>query len=913
MASSTLSQRFAAPGRVWGRGYVRMRLAALCLLALAALLLLRGPSVGTTRGDAEGWINAWLARRGLSMRPGQLVWLAPPRGPFGLRPLLLVAHRAGELDDIYYVELRTGDTGAVLDAWWLTNVTRSSSASEGNLTQLGPYVAFLTRLGEQTDAVGVLDTRGEGRHVTRGWPAFARAQNALTNLQETGRLQGFGRRYYRFVSPPQSIALSARDGHFVARADGAKIVIDPERLRPALGAPRVRVQQVEKGRPGTITWLVDVVRNVSWIGPEPVAWLEHSVFGLTDRLTRAYHGLVHEDTGAEMRDALAVPHAAPRPRPAEKPPEPEPKSLLTEPDPELRWPPPPLHRVINGRVRGEGQWLPLSDDPFVNTYPNAPPAFYQTFIRVDPDRPYTSVYITLWDPRQVQLHVAMGTKEPESATGETGSGEIPREPDVLARLVGAFNGGFQAMHGEFGMMAEGNVYLPPKPYAATVAVFDDGRVGMGSWPGPGREGWDEERANAQIPRDMIAMRQNLTSVVENGVYNPWDRWWWGAAPTFAQEQTYIARSGLCLTSEGYMAFLWGESMGPEELGKAMLALRCVRGMHLDMNSKHTGFELYHPTAPGKAEPPLGRALREMEYDGPIERGLGFRFRARLAVKTMSPLRFPRYLQRDPRDFFFLTLKAVLPGPEVQVDAHKVAFSSAGLPQVGWPAAFARARLGEETKPGTWLLRIDPARAVPAPLAPAELEQPLARLAGVEAAGGTGALALYAVHVHGHLRYCVGEPPADATIVLRGPELKPGVAALRALGVDHEGFLLYAETTPEQAPGLGPRLRQAGVARALMLPDESRLAFAVGDKSVAVDGRHEVAQKGGLALLAETRPAAQVIFADVKPRPYYRWGALQGQRVRYFPTGQPRFRAPEEALNPPGQPPPDAGVPRASLR
>ena len=68
---------------------------------------------------------------------------------------------------------------------------------------------------------------------------------------------------------------------------------------------------------------------------------------------------------------------------------------------------------------------------------------------------------------------------------------LPKPPK---RLVGAFNGGFQALHGEFGMMAEGRVYLPPKPWAATVAVFEDGRVGMGSWPGPGQHAAGTRRA-----------------------------------------------------------------------------------------------------------------------------------------------------------------------------------------------------------------------------------------------------------------------------------------------------------------------------------------------------------------------------------------------------------------------------------
>ncbi len=57
-----------------------------------------------------------------------------------------------------------------------------------------------------------------------------------------------------------------------------------------------------------------------------------------------------------------------------------------------------------------------------------------------------------------------GTVEPKSATGETGPGMVPRDPAVMSQFVAGFNGGFQAIHGEFGMMADKVLYLPPKPF-----------------------------------------------------------------------------------------------------------------------------------------------------------------------------------------------------------------------------------------------------------------------------------------------------------------------------------------------------------------------------------------------------------------------------------------------------------------
>ncbi|MEY4580220.1 MAG: hypothetical protein RL701_4923, partial [Pseudomonadota bacterium] len=50
----------------------------------------------------------------------------------------------------------------------------------------------------------------------------------------------------------------------------------------------------------------------------------------------------------------------------------------------------------------------------------------------------------------------------------------------------------------------------------------------------------------------------------------------------------------------------------------------------------------------------------------------------------------------------------------------------------------------------------------------------------------------------------------------------------------------------------------------------------------------------LALMGEERPAARVLFDDVTPMPYRKWGGMQDQRVRYFPNHPARFLAPDAA-------------------
>ncbi|MDH5671675.1 MAG: hypothetical protein OEZ06_05960 [Myxococcales bacterium] len=901
---------------------VRMRLFALLLALVVGFALWRVTQGAVVRAGAlEKALAAFLEREGLRVDADSVRWLGPRTSALSTRPAIFLAQRGSELPDLYYADVRASRGGAVLDALFVKNLTRSSSATETQPTLLGRHLAFGVRVGDLYDAVIVLDTGGEEPVLTAAWPLRAKLQNAITNLQDSGRYRGFGRRRYQLVPAAVELSIGVEGNYFAIDADGETLQIDPDRLEPVDGQVRLRASTPGKGMPGTLTWLVDTVRNLSFVGAEPVAWLEHVVFGLTDRANRAYHGAVGVDTEAEVREALAVADLSP-----------EREALLTAPDPELGWPPPALKPQLPGTVRGEGRWLPVVDDPFVNAYPNAPPAFYQTFLRVDPERDFTRVYYTIWDPRQVQLHIAMGTEEPESATGETGSGMIPRDSETVSRLVAGFNGGFQAMHGEFGMMSEGRVYLPPKPYAGTVAVYEDGRVAMGSWGGVDRGGWDEERANRQIPEDMVAMRQNLTSVVEGGRYNPWKRWWWGAAPVWAEEQTYIHRSGLCLTKDGHMAYLWGESMGPEELGKAMLAAHCERGLHLDMNSRHTGLEFYRPLKQGEA--PLGRALLESEYEGPMpetpQAGAPL-LRARKAVRTMTPLRFPRYVQRDPRDFFYLTLKPVLPGPDLRLGTRRIPFETSGLPHAGWPHAFARAGLRSVDGGGAWLVRIDATRALPTPAAAwpdetpgnaqgaqpgtaesAEAEPPqgeaLAYLvasapAGTQAASAdTGpvpaALSLTRERGPASLlrhRLVPSKRLTPGAALLSGPPLRAVPSARAALGIDPDGFLVYGEVDAREPEGaLAARLLRVRVREAIVV---ERLIFAADQRLVAVDGEteFEAVPPGALALRAEGRPAAEVLNPDVKPRPYRFWGWMQGRRVRYFPEGPPRFEAPEDVV------------------
>ena len=89
--------------------------------------------------------------------------------------------------------------------------------------------------------------------------------------------------------------------------------------------------------------------------------------------------------------------------------------------------------------------------------------------------------------------------------------------------------------------------------------------------------------------------------------------------------------------------------------------------------------------------------------------------ARRMIRFMALMNFPRYVNPEARDFFFLTLRHLLPGeaaPTVFPDHEEGegAWRMHGLPQYGWPNAVATTNVRPDvTRPSTrvGLIKIDP--------------------------------------------------------------------------------------------------------------------------------------------------------------------------------------------------------------
>ena len=123
----------------------------------------------------------------------------------------------------------------------------------------------------------------------------------------------------------------------------------------------------------------------------------------------------------------------------------------------------------------------------------------------------------------------------------------------------------------------------------------------------------------------------------------------------------------------------------------MQRARCVYGIHLDMNPGHTGLEFYRADKAG-ALPDIGHPINpNWEAKNSIPGMPGWEFQGRRMIRYMGLMNFPRYIHRESRDFFYLTLRDVLPGVALTpivtpAEPGEGAWQVRGLPQHGWPYA-----------------------------------------------------------------------------------------------------------------------------------------------------------------------------------------------------------------------------------
>jgi hypothetical protein len=235
----------------------------------------------------------------------------------------------------------------------------------------------------------------------------------------------------------------------------------------------------------------------------------------------------------------------------------------------------PASLVPIGALENEGQWQPYITDQHQRV------VAYRTVLQPDPTRGYAHAVIVAVDLSHTRLHFVLGYDEPVSNHQFDRPGVIPAADFQPGVLLGAFNGGFQAKHGQFGAMADGQVALPARKGLGTVVIYQDGRVDLGAWG-----------TDVQPSADMLAWRQNGPLMVAQGEINPhtadfdpsaWGFVFGGGVATF--------RSGVGLSKDGQTLFyVIGPSLTTQSLAAAMHQAGVWNSIQLDINRPWTRFD-----------------------------------------------------------------------------------------------------------------------------------------------------------------------------------------------------------------------------------------------------------------------------------------------------------------------------------
>ncbi len=581
----------------------------------------------------EAGLDELIRNQGLTVLPGSvLVPDLPPAsgiGPLAWRSVLFSAAPVGDREggDIFRAEARIHGE-RLLSARDFHNLTRTSSARELLLASHGHVSVWAVLVDGVIESILLMDAARDERELDPAMPLTRRLLAHVDMKLGTGQWNGVGLSTYALLVPATRL-----DAKFDERGkrlhvtiyrakdepDGAFAIDVPSR-EVIEGGDEVRHRpRVWAGTP-VIHWLVDTVRNLPWVGPEPIALLEKWAFTAQDWARRVGYrvGILHEKDIADELGVTKEQVSATRIKVVRQ---------TGAGGEEQGWPPPPVEPFYRKPRPGEGQWFPFETD-WLERLPGAPPAFYKTAIRMPGETP-TMVVLVAMDLRQLDLDMVAGLTTPWSSTGNRGTGRIPREPERLARTVAAFNGGFQTAHGPFGMMVDRVLVLEPWQKTATLALMDDGTLRMGTW-----------NNSIRVPEDMVSFRQNMPPLLEDGVWNPTHRRHWGGTISDL-DQVNTTRSAVGYRGPHTLVYAWSKHVSAKGIAKALLRAGCEYGMHLDMNPAHAGFGLLDidPTS--------------MDAKGRVSR-----FQAAKPVKAQS-FDLERFVNRNGKDFFYLMLRRTI--------------------------------------------------------------------------------------------------------------------------------------------------------------------------------------------------------------------------------------------------------------
>ncbi len=253
---------------------------------------------------------------------------------------------------------------------------------------------------------------------------------------------------------------------------------------------------------------------------------------------------------------------------------------------------------------GDGDWVPVVD----RRQPDAPIVMVKTLLHPDANRSWAELFVVAIDLRATELRAMPGRREPVAELPVPADFERPGKipPQDHGRLLAAFNGGFMAEHGHYGMRVQGLTLLKPRDKSCTVVGYDNGSIEIASW----------KSLAASAPR-MSWFRQTPACMFEDGVMHiglrhPETRQW-GAT---LDGDTVIRRSAIGLDQSRLVLFVGiGNATTARALAHGMRHAGAVDVAQLDVNWSYPKFLTYEFGKDGQLE--AKAAMDGFEYS-PVE-------------------------------------------------------------------------------------------------------------------------------------------------------------------------------------------------------------------------------------------------------------------------------------------------------
>jgi Phosphodiester glycosidase len=233
-----------------------------------------------------------------------------------------------------------------------------------------------------------------------------------------------------------------------------------------------------------------------------------------------------------------------------------------------------LTPLVAHPLPGEGKWRVLGTD-------HGQPAVFGTYLRASSI--YTSYVAGVVSMNQnlVSFHLHPGAEDP-------GPGKWGALPYILPKkrlgLLATFNGGFKIASSGGGFYLNGATSGTLTKGVASVVYYRNGRISIGSWG-----------QSARMTPDVVGVRQNLHLIVQNGRipasvdFNVEGSW--GATLGGGY---YVWRSGIGITRDGRVIFVYGPELNVRELATLLQHAGAVTGMELDINPDWMSYMYYLP-------------------------------------------------------------------------------------------------------------------------------------------------------------------------------------------------------------------------------------------------------------------------------------------------------------------------------